>query len=273
MSHPLFDLSGRIALVSGAAQGIGRTMSIGFAEAGADVVLADLNEEGAERTAAEIESLGRRALPLCCDVSDPAQIRTMFEHLDREFGRIDVLGNVAGGGAAVAIHPPEDTPIEDVQAFTQSLVVGRFCCCQEAGRRMLAAGGGSIINITSIAGIRALGRSHTPYSIAMGGTAQMTRELSTEWASRGVRVNSIVLAQIMNPGMQKRVDAEPELEAQWLRGIAMGRLGVPDDVKGGAIFLASDASRWVTGVLLPLDGGNQAMNAGASYPGGPGITA
>ena len=107
----------------------------------------------------------------------------------------------------------------------------------------------------------------------MGGTAQMTRELSTEWASRGVRVNSIVLAQIMNPGMQKRVDAEPELEEQWLRGIAMGRLGVPDDVKGVAIFLASDASRWVTGVLLPLDGGNQAMNAGASYPGGPGITA
>ena len=77
----------------------------------------------------------------------------------------------------------------------------------------------------------------------------------------------------MNPGMQKRVDAEPELEEQWLRGIAMGRLGVPDDVKGVAIFLASDASRWVTGVLLPLDGGNQAMNAGASYPGGPGITA
>ena len=272
MSHQLFDLSGRVALVSGAAQGIGRAMSIGFAEAGADVVLADLNEEGAERTAAEIEALGRRALPVCCDVSEPEQIRAMFARLDREFGRIDVLGNVAGG-ASIETHPPEDTPIEDVQAFMQSLVVGRFCCCQEAGRRMLAAGAGSIINITSIAGVRALGRSHTPYSMAMGGTAQMTRELSTEWASRGVRVNSIVLAQIMNPGMQKRVDANPQLEEQWLRGIAMGRLGVPEDVKGVAIFLASDAARWVTGVLLPLDGGNQAMNAGASYPGGPGITA
>ena len=272
MSHPLFDLSGRVALVSGAAQGIGRTMSIGFAEAGADVVLADLNEEGAERTAAEIEGLGRRALPVRCDVSEPDQIRSMFAQLDREFGRIDVLGNVAGD-AKIANHPPEDTPVEDVAAFMRSLVVGRFCCCQEAGRRMLAAGSGSIINITSIAGVSALGRSHTPYSMAMGGTAQMTRELSTEWASRGVRVNSIVLAQIMNPGMQKRVDAEPRLEEQWLRGIAMGRLGVPDDIKGVAIFLASDASSWVTGVLLPLDGGNLAMNAGASYPGGPGITA
>ena len=168
-------------------------------------------------------------MPVVCDVSEPGQIRNMFARLDRELGRIDVLGNVAGKG--------------------------------------------SIINITSIAGIRALGRNHTPYSMAMGGTAQMTRELSTEWASRGVRVNSIVLAQVMNPGMQQRVDREPRLEQQWLRGIAMGRLGTPEDIKGVAIFLAADASSWVTGALLPLDGGNQAMNAGASYPGGPGITA
>lgn len=272
LPHPLFDLTGRVALVSGAAQGVGRAMSLAFAEVGADLMLADLNEVGAQRTAAEVESLGRRAVPVVCDVSEPAQIRDMFARLDREFGRIDVLGNVAGG-AAVESRPPEDTPVEDVAAFMQSLVVGRFCCCQEAGRRMLAAGKGSIINITSIAGLRALGRNHAPYSMAMGGTAQMTRELSTEWASRGVRVNSIVLAQVMNPGMQQRVDREPRLAQQWLGGIAMGRLGTPEDVKGVAIFLAADASSWVTGAMLPLDGGNQAMNAGASYPGGPGITA
>ncbi|MBT3343881.1 MAG: SDR family oxidoreductase [Gemmatimonadetes bacterium] len=270
MSHPLFDLSGRVALVSGAAQGVGRAMSLAFAEVGADLLLADLNEEGARQTATEIEAMGRRAIVARCDVSDPEQIRAMFGTLDQEFGRIDVLANVAGGG--VALGPPEETDLDAVGASMQSLVIGRFCACQEAGRRMLAAGKGSIINIVSIAGLTALGRGHTPYSMAMGGVAQMTRELSTEWASRGVRVNSIVLAQVMNPDLRKRIETDPRMEQQWLRGIATGRLGEPEDVKGVAIFLASDASSWVTGVQLPLDGGNLAMNAGASYPGGPGIT-
>jgi len=270
MTHPLFDLSGRVALVSGAAQGVGRAISLAFAEAGADLMLADLNEPGAQQTAADIEALGRRAIPVRCDVSDPAQIRPMFERLDGEFGRIDVLANVAGG--SVTLRPPEELDVDDVGRSIQSLVLGRFCCCQEAGRRMLAAGKGSIINIVSVAGLTAMGRGHMAYSTAMGGVVQMTRELSTEWASRGVRVNAIVLAQVMNPDLRRRIDTDPRMEEQWLRGLAMGRLGEPDDVKGVAIFLASDAARWVTGIMLPMDGGNLAMNAGASYPGGPGIT-
>ncbi len=270
MSHPLFDLSGRVALVSGAAQGIGRAISLALAEVGADLMLADLNEEGAQQTAADIETLGRRAIPVRCDVSDPIQIRSMFERLDSDFGRIDVLANVAGG--SVSLRPPEDLDVEEVSQMIQGLVVGRFCCCQEGGRRMLAAGKGSIINIGSLASLSALGRGHVGYSTAMGSVAQMTRELSTEWASRGVRVNAIILGQVMNPMLRERIETDPRMEEQWLRGIAMGRLGEPDDVKGVAIFLASDAARWVTGVLLPMDGGNLAMNAGASYPGGPGIT-
>jgi NAD(P)-dependent dehydrogenase (short-subunit alcohol dehydrogenase family) len=268
--HPLFDLSGRVALVSGAAQGVGRALSLAFAEVGADLILADLNEEGTSQTAREIEAMGRRAIPVRCDVSAPDQIRSMFARLDSEFGRIDVLANVAGG--EVSLGPPEDADLDTVGASMQSLVIGRFCCCQEAGRRMLSAGKGSIINIVSIAGLTALGRGHTPYSMAMGGVAQMTRELSTEWASRGVRVNAIVLAQVLNPMLKARIEADPRMEEQWLRGIAMGRLGEPEDVKGAAVFLASDAAQWVTGVLLPMDGGNLAMNAGATYPGGPGIT-
>ncbi len=270
MIHELFDLTGRVALVSGAAQGVGRAISLALAEAGADLMLADLNEAGAQQTAADVEALGRRAIAVKCDVSDPAQIRPMFERLDSEFGRIDVLANVAGG--SVALGPPEDIDIDEVTRSLQGLVVGRFCCCQEAGRRMLAAGKGSIINIASLAGLTALGRGHAAYSTAMGGVVQMTRELSTEWASRGVRVNAIVLAQVMNPGLRARIDKDPRMETQWLRGIPSGRLGEPDDVRGVAIFLASDAARWVTGILLPMDGGNLAMNAGGSYPGGPGIT-
>ncbi len=268
MTHPLFDLSGRIALVSGAASGIGRAMSIAFAEVGADLMLADINKGGMQETAEHIEKLGRRAIPIVCDVSEPDQVRAMFTQLDQEYGRVDVVGNVAGEGY---LGPPEDSPLEQLQQTLENLVVGRFCCCQEAGRRMLAAGKGSIINVGSLASVTALGRGHTFYSMAMGSVAQMTRELSTEWSGRGVRVNAILPAQVMNRRLEERVQASPSLRRTFLRGIPTGRLGRPDDIKGLAIFLASDASAWITGVLVPMDGGNLAMNAGGTYPGSPAI--
>ena len=270
MTHPLFDLSGRLALVSGAASGLGRAMAIGFAEAGADLMLADINVAGMEDTAGEIEKLGRRAVPVNCNVSDPVQIRAMFASLDRDYGRIDILANAAGEG--IICRPEELTP-EQAGEVLQNLVVGRFCCCQEAGRRMLAAGRGSIINIGSLASATALGRGHIAYSMAMGAVAQMTRELSTEWSGRGVRVNAILPAQVPSPAnhLEDRMRDDPGLRAMFLRGIPMNRLGVPDDIKGLAIFLASDASAWITGALIPLDGGNLAKNAGGSHPGMPGI--
>jgi NAD(P)-dependent dehydrogenase (short-subunit alcohol dehydrogenase family) len=263
MLHSLFDLRDRIAVVSGAARGLGRAMAEAVAEAGAEVVLVDRNLEGAEQTAAAVEKLGRRAQPVRCDVSDPEQIRDLFNEVDRSFGRIDVLGNVAGDGI---LGRAEELTLEQVQQVLQNLVVSRFCCCQEAGRRMLAAGKGSIINIGSLASITALGRGHAAYSMAMGAVAQMTRELSTEWSSRGVRVNAILPAQVINPGLTQRMHADPNLEATFLRGIPIGRLGQPDDIKGLAVFLASDASAWITGALIPMDGGNLAMNAGGSVP-------
>ena len=261
MSHSLFDLSGRVALVSGAAQGMGRAAALALAEVGADLVLADINLPGAEDTAGQIERLDRRALPAACNVSDPAQIRALFERVDREFGRIDVLANVAGEGV---LSRPEDLPLEELERVLQSLVVGRFYCCQEGGRRMLAAGRGSIINVGSLASITALGRGHIAYSMAMGAVAQMTRELSTEWSGRGVRVNAVLPAQVANPGLEERMRADPGLRTTFLGGIPAGRLGVPDDIKGLAIFLASDASAWITGALIPMDGGNLAMNAGGT---------
>ncbi len=262
MSHPLFDLSGRVALVSGAARGLGRAMALGFAEAGADLLLADRDTAGMADTAAHIEALGRRIRAAPCDVSDPEQIDALFAHLDREYGRIDILGNVAGDGL---LCRPEDLRPEQVAQVLQNLVVGRFHCSREAGKRMLTAGKGSIINIGSLASTTALGRGHIAYSMAMGAVVQMTRELSTEWSSQGVRVNAILPAQVLNRGLEERLQADPGLEQTYLRGIAMGRLGVPDDIKGLAIFLAADAAAWITGALIPLDGGNLAMNAGATH--------
>jgi NAD(P)-dependent dehydrogenase (short-subunit alcohol dehydrogenase family) len=140
---------------------------------------------------------------------------------------------------------------------------------------MLAAGRGSIVNIGSLASTTALGRGHVAYSMAMGAVVQLTRELSTEWAGGGVRVNAILPAQVRNPTLERRIAADPALEATWLAGIPAGRLGRPDDIQGLIVFLASDSSAWITGALIPMDGGNLAMNAGGTrgcVPPTPGST-
>ncbi len=258
---PLFDLSHKIALISGAASGMGRASSLALAEHGADLMLADLNTAGVEKTAAEVQAMGRRAVAVTCDISQPEQIHKLFARLDQEFGRIDFLGNIAGEGIMAS---PEEITLEQVQQVLQNLVVGRFCMCQEAGRRMLKAGRGSILNIGSLASISALGRGHIAYSMAMGAVVQMTRELSTEWAGRGVRVNAILPAQVVNPSLEKRMVADPAMKDKWLSGIPRGRMGQPDDIRGLAVLLASDASSWITGALIPMDGGNLAKNAGGT---------
>jgi NAD(P)-dependent dehydrogenase (short-subunit alcohol dehydrogenase family) len=201
---------------------------------------------------------------MVCDVSDVGQLRALFAELDSAFGRIDFLGNVAGDAV---LGRPEEISLDAVERTWRNLVFGRFCACQEAGRRMLRAGRGSIVNIGSLASITAMGRGHIAYSMAMGAVAQMTRELSTEWSGRGVRVNAILPAQVVNPGLEARMAADPNLRGKFLSGIPRGRLGTPDDIKGLAVFLASDASTWITGTLIPMDGGNLAMNAGGTIGG------
>lgn len=261
MSSTLFDLSGKVAVVTGAAQGMGRAMSLALAEAGASLMLVDRNEAGVRQTAATITQQGGRAEWAVHDISEPTEVRALFQRVDRDFGRLDFLGNVAG---EAVLGAPEDISLEDVEQVWRNLVLGRFCACQEAGRRMLAAGQGSIVNIGSLASVTALGRGHIAYSMAMGAVAQMTRELSTEWSGHGVRVNAILPAQVLNPGLEKRIAEAPALRDQFLSGIPAGRFGAPDDIRGLAVLLASDASCWITGALIPMDGGNLALNGGGS---------
>jgi NAD(P)-dependent dehydrogenase (short-subunit alcohol dehydrogenase family) len=257
----LFDLTGRVAVVSGAAQGMGKATALAVAEVGADVMLVDRNLEGAEATAESIRVLGRKVVCASTDVSDADAIRSLFQRVDAEFGRVDFLGNIAGDGH---LARPEDLTIGDLHRVLQNLVVGRFAMCQEAGRRMLARGKGSIMNIGSLASTTALGRGHIAYSMAMGAVVQMTRELSTEWSHRGVRVNCVTPAQVVNPSLTARMHDDPTLEARFLSGIPAGRLGRPQDIMGLAVLLASDASEWITGAIIPMDGGNMAMNAGGT---------
>jgi NAD(P)-dependent dehydrogenase (short-subunit alcohol dehydrogenase family) len=151
-----------------------------------------------------------------------------------------------------------------LQRVVQNLVVGRFAMCQEAGKRMLKQGAGSIMNIGSLASLTALGRGHIAYSIGMAAVTGMTRELSTEWSGRGVRVNAVLPAQVKNPSLIDRMKDDPSLESRFIEGIPAGRMGVPEDIQGLAVLLASDESSWITGALIPMDGGNLAMNAGGS---------
>ncbi|MCL4507682.1 MAG: SDR family oxidoreductase [Chloroflexi bacterium] len=272
MFHPLFDLTGRVALVTGAGGGFGGAISEGFAEAGADLLITDINPDTLRRTAETVTRLGRRAVPVVGDATDPQAIRTIYDRLDQEYGRIDVLVTCAGPAWTTR---PEELSLDDLDRTLKSLGVGKFCFCQEAGRRMLAQGKGSIINIGSIASVSALGRGHVAYGMGMAAVVEMTRELSTEWSGRGVRVNAILPAQVPNEnnGLVDRMQASPALRDTFLRGIPMGRLGRSEEIKGPAVFLASDASSWVTGIILPMDGGNLAKNAGGSHPGMPGETA
>jgi NAD(P)-dependent dehydrogenase (short-subunit alcohol dehydrogenase family) len=264
---PLFDLSGKLAVVSGAASGMGKASAVALAAHGATVVMLDRNEDGLAATAEEIEAAGGRVVGRVHDTSDVEAARRLFDWIDTEFGHVDFLANIAG--ESIMADPLAITP-EQIREVLENLVVGRFAHCRQAACRMFRQGGGSIVNIGSIGGMSSLGRGHIAYAMAMGAVAQMTRELSTEWAARGVRVNAILPAQVMNPGLEQRIAADPAIENKFLSGIPRGRLGTPTDIQGLMVLLASDASSWITGTLIPMDGGNLAMNAGGTI--GPRMT-
>jgi NAD(P)-dependent dehydrogenase (short-subunit alcohol dehydrogenase family) len=261
-----FDLAGRVAVVTGAAAGIGRAIALGLARHGADVAVCDVDGAGLAATLTGIEGSGRRGLATRCDVERPEQIARFFAEIDARFDRVDVLVNNVGH---VARAKPEDLALADWNWVLATGVTASFRCAQEAGRRMIAAGrGGSIVNISSIAGASALGRGNLIHSVNKGAVNQFTKELAVEWAKHRIRVNAILPCQVLTEGFQAWLDSpgfDPALMDRFLTGIPMHRLATPEDIVGPVVFLASDAAAMVTGTLLPVDGGNLALNAGGSH--------
>ena len=192
----------------------------------------------------------------------------MFAALDRSFGRIEILVNNVGVGHR---SRPEELSLEDWQRVLRVNLDGTFLCSMAAGRRMIPRRAGSIVSVSSIAGSSALGRGNFVYSVTKGGINQLTRELAVEWAPWGIRVNAVQPAQILTPGMRERlVEMKDPLASgrkiveRMLEGIPLGRFGEPEEVAKAAVFLASDAASFITGHVLPVDGGNLALNAGGS---------
>ena len=248
----LFGLTGRVAVVTGASSGLGVGFATALAQAGASLVLAARRADRLESLAAELGEAGVDVLPVACDVTDSSQVEALKDACLERFGRVDILVNNAG---TTEVVPAED---ETEEAFLRVLNVnlnGSFYCAQRFGRVMLDAGAGSIINVASIFGF--VGSGSIPqagYAASKGAVVNMTRELAAQWARRGVRVNGIAPG-FFRSEMTEEMFAD-ERSMSWLRKkTPAGRPGEVEELAGAVIFLASDASSYVTGQTIAVDGG------------------
>jgi NAD(P)-dependent dehydrogenase (short-subunit alcohol dehydrogenase family) len=254
MSDPLraFRLDGKVAVVTGASAGMGVTFARALAGVGAQVVLAARRIERLETLAKEIGDAGGEALAVACDVAQEADIDALVEATIARFGRVDVLVNNAG---FTQIMPAEAVALADWRAQIDVNLTGVFVCAQRFGRRMLAARRGAIVNVASILGLVGSGQvTQAAYSASKGGVVNLTRELAAQWARRGVRVNALAPGWFPTEMTGDMFGDEGSLK--WMRSrTPMGRAGELDELVGPLLFLASDASSFMTGQTIAIDGG------------------
>ena len=254
MTHvrDLFDLSGRVALITGGSRGLGLEMAHGLGEAGAAVTITGRRPRWLEPAEAELRAAGIQSWAAECDVTDAEAVEALVARMVREQGRIDILINNAGISWGA---PAEDMALDRFRSVLDTNVSGAFLMSQAVGRQMIRQGSGVLLNTASVAGLAGVSPSimrAAGYHASKGALIALTRQLAVEWAPHGIRVNAIA------PGffpsrMSEGVIAQHEAEMR--ATIPMGRLGGPDEIKGAALFLVSDAARYVTGQVLVVDGG------------------
>jgi NAD(P)-dependent dehydrogenase (short-subunit alcohol dehydrogenase family) len=248
---PTFDLSGRTALVTGAARGLGRAIALALADAGADIALGLRNRDSASDLIGEIEATGRRTFAVQLDVGDIQQIDDGIAEAKRLLGRLDILVNNAG---IAPTNPAEHVTEGDFDATLAVNLKGTFFASQRAGRLMLEQGFGRIINVSSQAGLVAL-PGESIYCMTKAAIIHLTKCLAVEWGDRGVTVNAIAPTFIETPGTDKAL-SDPAFRADVEDRIAaLHRIGQPQDVVGAVVFLASPAAALITGHTIVIDGG------------------
>ncbi|UDF33044.1 UNVERIFIED_ORG: SDR family oxidoreductase (plasmid) [Roseateles sp. XES5] len=256
MSDTDFRLDGRRAVVTGAARGIGRAIAERLARAGAEVLVADRDEAEGVATAQAIVSAGGKAAFIALDVTDPERVAQVVETIYREHGAVDVLVNNAG---IVRNAPAAEMSLDDWKSVIDIDLGGVFLCAQAFGRRMVAAGRGTMVNISSMCGeIVVHPQPQASYNAAKAGVNLLTKSLAVEWAKSGVRVNAVAPGYV-GTELTLRGRSNPEWFDTWMRMTPMGRLGDPGEIANAVLFLAADASSYITGTVLAIDGGYTAL--------------
>ena len=246
----LFNLKGKTALVTGAAQGLGREIALAFAESGSSLVLSDVQTP--ESTAEEVEKTGARCITVQADVTDENQVNALAESAVSEFSRVDILVNNAGI-SQLSYTATQDLSRSEWDAVIGVNLTGTFLCCKHIGKQMMSSGGGSIINISSTAGVTGVTRAPA-YAASKAGVVLLTKSLALEWARYEIRVNAVAPHYLETP-LTEGLRASEEVYAGLIKQIPLGRFAKPSEMVGAVLFLASRAAGYMTGTVIVADGG------------------
>jgi NAD(P)-dependent dehydrogenase (short-subunit alcohol dehydrogenase family) len=249
-SKELFRLDGKIALVTGSAQGLGKEIALSLARNGCSLVLADIVYP--EETAKQIEEIGSRSISVKADISDEAEVKNMVEKAISEYKKVDILVNNAGI-SQLSYTATEDLPIEEWDKIIAVNLRGTFLCCKHVGKQMIGSGGGSIINISTTAGITGVPRAPA-YCASKAGIILLTKSLALEWARYNIRVNAIA-PHYLETELTKGLRASEKVYDGLIKQIPMRRFAKPAEVVGTVLFLSSPASSYITGTVIVVDGG------------------
>jgi NAD(P)-dependent dehydrogenase (short-subunit alcohol dehydrogenase family) len=250
MKDQLFSLEGKVAVVTGGTSGIGRALSLGLADAGADVIATARRKEQVDDTANEIEARGRQTLRLASDVGDRSTLETLLAAVLERFSKVDILVNCAG---MIKRTPTLDLPEAEWTNILNTNLTGTLRACQVFGRHMLERGYGRIINIASLNSFVALSEV-AAYAASKAGVASLTRSLAVEWSKKGVTVNAVAPGVFRTDLNAQLLDSTPRGQELLMR-TPMGRFGKTEELVGAVVYLASDSASFVTGQILVVDGG------------------